>query len=308
MSHFAIIGICLLLGIIFKKLRVLPTNTPSVLNFIVITFCTPALTLEKLRHVDLSGSSVAIGTPWILFVISFIFFMGIKKIFSWQPETTGALIMTSGLGNTSFLGFPLVMALFGSASLATAILVDQPGSFFVLSTLGLITASFLGAKKVGLRPIVLRLIKFPPLLAIMLAMILRWVSPQLFTVPEWVDPCLDLLAAPLIPLALLSVGLQWKLDRPTLAAQWKALTLGLGFKLIFSPALIYFIFVIMGHHSGTPMRVIITEAAMSPMTTAAIIAEEMGLDADMANSMVAVGIPLSLVSAPLWAYLTHSLS
>jgi predicted permease len=47
------------------------------------------------------------------------------------------LILTAGLGNTSFLGFPIIEALYGQEGMKTAILVDQPGTFVVLSTLEL---------------------------------------------------------------------------------------------------------------------------------------------------------------------------
>jgi predicted permease len=50
---------------------------------------------------------------------------------------TGCLILTAGLGNTSFLGFPIIEALYGQEGMKTAILVDQPGTFVVLSTLEL---------------------------------------------------------------------------------------------------------------------------------------------------------------------------
>jgi predicted permease len=54
---------------------------------------------------------------------------------------TGCLILTAGLGNTSFLGFPIIEALYGQEGMKTAILVDQPGTFVVLSTLGIIVAT-----------------------------------------------------------------------------------------------------------------------------------------------------------------------
>jgi predicted permease len=39
------------------------------------------------------------------------------------------------------LGFPIIEALYGEEGLKTAILVDQPGSFVVLSTLGILVAT-----------------------------------------------------------------------------------------------------------------------------------------------------------------------
>jgi predicted permease len=47
-------------------------------------------------------------------------------------------------------------------------------------------------------------------------------------------------------------------------------------------------------------RVTILESAMAPMIMAAVVADEFDLDRQLANLMVGVGIPLSLVTVPLW--------
>jgi predicted permease len=63
-----------------------------------------------------------------------LFLLG--KKYGWSKKI-GCLILTAGLGNTSFLGFPIIEALYGQEGMKTAILVDQPGTFVVLSTLEL---------------------------------------------------------------------------------------------------------------------------------------------------------------------------
>jgi predicted permease len=49
--------------------------------------------------------------------------------------------LTAGLSNTSFLGYPIITAIYGAEGMKTAIMIDQPGSFVVLSTLGVIVAT-----------------------------------------------------------------------------------------------------------------------------------------------------------------------
>jgi predicted permease len=76
---------------------------------------------------------------WIGFIVSYLFFSVLGKRLGWSKKLIGCLILTAGLGNTSF-GFQL-LKLYGEEGLKTAILVDQPGSFVVLSTLGILVAT-----------------------------------------------------------------------------------------------------------------------------------------------------------------------
>jgi predicted permease len=41
---------------------------------------------------------------------------------------------------------------------------------------------------------------------------------------------------------------------------------------------------------------------MAPMITAGILAHEYGLDPELGNLMVGIGIPLSLATVPIWAW------
>jgi predicted permease len=50
-------------------------------------------------------------------------------------------------------------------------------------------------------------------------------------------------------------------------------------------------------------RITILEAAMAPMITGAIVAKENDLDPELCSLMVGIGIPLSLLSVPLLAWL-----
>jgi predicted permease len=48
--------------------------------------------------------------------------------------------------------------------------------------------------------------------------------------------------------------------------------------------------------------VVVAEAAMAPMITGALLAMEHGLEPRLASAMVGLGVPLSLVTVPLWAW------
>src|SRR3546814_6428673 len=58
------------------------------------------------------------------------------------------LLLTVVLGNTSFLGYPLVRALLGESALPYAVVYDQFGAFMLLSTFGLyVLARYGGDRK-----------------------------------------------------------------------------------------------------------------------------------------------------------------
>jgi predicted permease len=104
----------------------------------------------------------------------------------------------------------------------------------------------------------------------------------------------------LIPLALVAVGFQLHLSMVVLARQWRPLVYGLGFKLVLMP-LIFIGLYVFAFGSKTPStHITILESAMAPMITACVVAVEFGLKAEIATLMMGIGIPLSLVTVPIW--------
>ena len=104
----------------------------------------------------------------------------------------------------------------------------------------------------------------------------------------------------LVPLALISVGFQLSLSPAVLRKHTVALSSGLAFKLLFIPAFFTVFYVYLFNASGPMTRVTLLESAMAPMITAAIVAEEFGFDTEIANLMLGIGIPVSLITVPLW--------
>ena len=104
------------------------------------------------------------------------------------------------------------------------------------------------------------------------------------------------IGATLTPLALFSVGLQFKFhlgDR-----QMGAIVLGLGWKLLLAPLLCLALGMTAGI-GGLVLTVGVLQAAMAPMISAAILAEEYELEPALANTVLGAGIVLSLLTVPL---------
>jgi predicted permease len=95
------------------------------------------------------------------------------------------------------------------------------------------------------------------------------------------------------PLALLSVGLQLRFEKKSALA---LLGLGLLYKLILTPALIYVLYVVILQQHSKVIQVAVLESAMAPMITACILASTHGLKPRLSSMMIGFGIPLSFVT------------
>ena len=96
------------------------------------------------------------------------------------------------------------------------------------------------------------------------------------------------------------VGFQLSFSKAVVLLQGGPLMWGLGYKLLLAPLLMILLFVgALGSHSLST-QITILEAVMAPMITASVVAIEFGLNSEIASLMVGIGIPLSLLTVPLW--------
>ena len=294
MHNLLLLIVCFVAGGLLRGSGRLPSATPSVLNGFIIHVSLPAITLLYIHDLTVSGDVFFMAAmPWLHFGLGALFFLLLGKLLDLPRATVGALLLTGGMGNTSFLGLPMIEAFYGKEGLASGIIVDQLGSFMVLSTLGITVAGIYSDGKPSPGDIVKRIIFFPPFIALVIAFLLLGTD-----YPDWFSAVLRRLGDTLAPLALFSVGYQ--LNPVHFRGNGLGLSLGLGFKLFLAPLLLYLLYVHFLGLGGLPIKVTLFEAAMPPMVTAGIIATEHGINPRLANLMVAVGVVLSFLTLPLW--------
>lgn len=299
MTNFIVLFICLSAGWLCQKVSRFPTETGRALNAFVIYLSLPALVLIQFPKL-LKGGELDTGffllalMPWTVFALSWLIFSIVGK--NWSRATRGAVILTAGLGNTSFVGFPLLEALVGPDSLRFGVVVDQFGSFLVLSLVGIPLAAFYAGVSVRPAQIVQRVVTFPPFLALVTASF--WFALGL-PGEELAKGTLEKIAGTLVPLALFAVGFQLRPDKATLKRRFLPLVIGLSYKQAVAPILFFTICGAFASLQSEVSQVVVLQAGMAPMITAAIVAKEFELDSETANLMVAIGIPLSLLTVPL---------
>ena len=292
---FALILAMLALGYAFQRLRILPDNAAQTLNLVVLYVCLPAAVLRYAPRLQLEPALFGVAAvPWLLLAATVLLVHVLARRLKFRDDQRAVLLLTVALGNTSFLGYPLTRALIGEHALPYAVIYDQFGAFLMLSTFGLwVLARYGGDARPAPRDMLLRVLKFPPLWALIVGFTVMPAEP-----PQWISGALQRLSDALLPLAMLTIGLSVKLALPR--DELKPLATGLVLKLAVMPALALLLVPLLGLH-GDMARTTILESAMPSMVTAGALAISHNFAPRLAAAMVSYGLLLSLLTLPLWA-------
>ena len=298
--NFILIFICIAAGVILSRLKLLPENAHKGVNAWVLYVAIPALALRFIPSIEWSYHIlVSILGPIVVWVGAWLFVQIYDRKRKLPIGSRIALLVTCGLGNTSFIGFPLISAFYGESEIKHAVLFDQT-TFLLFSTvcvIAIMKASYSGGDRVegggvNAGDIIKKVFTFPPLVACIAALIL-----PLFIDISPINPFLDKLVATVSPMALFSIGLQLKLKG--IKQEWRLITAGLTYKLILAPALVFLLVLAMGT-TGNLARITIFEASMSSHITASLLASQYNMNPRYCSLIVGVGILASLITSTCW--------
>lgn len=256
----------------------------------VLWIALPAVVLVRIPSMAISGRELAgPAVAWVCMALGCGAIVVLRPHMGWSDATFGALMLTTALGNTSFIGFPLIEWIRGADALGPAVMYDQFGSFLGITILGaLIGARYGSADRQSAERIVGSVVTFPPFVALLAALALRWASAS----PPAAE-FLSALGSSQGYVALAAIGLRFTLRVPR--GRTAAAVTCLGLKMLIIPAI-----AILGVRSLGLHPVIGLEAAMPPMATAAIVSARAKLDGELASFVVGVGLLIALITVPLW--------
>lgn len=301
MANFIIIALCILVGILFRKTKTLPKDAHKGINAWIIYIALPAVSFKYLPHIIFTKELLLPAlAPICVWLLGWFYIAVYNKL---NPKistaTAGGLKLTSSLSNTSFIGFPLIMAYFSEKELAIAIICDQV-TFTILSTLGVITAIRSSqSQKLDVKMVVKKVFTFPPFIACVLALIL----PRFLDLST-LNSLFDKLASTVGPLALFSIGLQLKFGG--WYSEIKHISIALVYKLFLAPLTISLIVIALGI-TGTIAKITIFEMAMPTLLTSGIVADQYNLNPKVSNLVIGIGIVLSFITTGFWwLFLTYS--
>jgi malate permease and related proteins len=282
--------------------RRLPTSVPTRIGQFLFWVGVPISIVAFLRQADLSGQI------WIAPVIAYLAIL-LGAFLAWlamkgqayftntipQKPTQGSLILASMVGNTGYLGFPVILAMVGQEYFAWALFYDLLGSLFGAYGLGVALASHFGGSVGNYGQITRAILINPPLWSFGFGLLFRQV-----TIPTVVEFCLDKLAWSAVALSLILIGM-----RLSQLNSWHRLpqaSMSLVIKMLLVPLILSSILPFFGV-TGSAARVIVLEMAMPPAFATLVIAETFNLDRDLAVTSLAVGVMVLLVTLPLWLWL-----
>lgn len=293
MENLALIFVAIFLGMLFKRISTFPKDTAITLNLFVIYASLPALILLQVPKLEFSSEVlIPVTVPWAIMGLSALLVLLIGKMFQWDKKTIGALLMVAVLGNTSFVGVPLVTAYYGAEYVPYALIYDQTTSFVALATYGAFVTAYYGeGGDTRLKGILKKILTFPPFLSLHLAFLLSGT-----TYPPLIESVLEGLAATLVPLALVAVGYQLTFSLPK--EEIPPFTTGLLIKLLFAPFIAWVIISMIGG-SGMVAKITIFEAGMGPMITAGAMAILSGLAPRLTAAILGIGILVSFLTLPI---------
>lgn len=295
MSNLLMLFACLATGWLLRCSGRVGDGGHQVVNAVILHVSLPAVTLLYLHSFRFeAGHLLPVLMPWALFMLGAALFWGVGRWLRLPAASVGALTLVGGLGNTSFVGLPMIESLHGRDGLGLGLLIDQLGSYLVLSTLGIAAAALYKSEgHIAPREMLRRIASFPPFIALLLALAL---SPLPF--PLVLNQTLARIGETLAPLALLSVGMQLRFD--ALREHAQLLCLGLGYKLLVCPALVVAVLWLYDAGLGMTTSVSVIEAAMPPMIGAAVVASQANLAPRLVSMMVGLGIPVGIATAAAW--------
>ena len=294
-AKFGLILFCILAGIYFGRSSKLPKDSHKIVNAWVINLALPAVAIKYLPHIQLGQHLLMPAiAPVIVFAGGIVFVALFLRRQAPDKATLAGMMLMAGLGNTGFVGLPLVAAYFGKEHLGTAVILDQ-STVFLFSTVGaFIAIRGSGKGQVTASALLLKLVRFPPLIASLLSIsLLRQID-----ISE-IEPLVNDIAATTAPLALFSIGLQLKFD--DIRSQISTASPVLLYKLILAPAacvIVALLFHLKGHHA----QISIFQMGMPSLLSAAVIANEYDLNPKLVNLIAASSIVIGLFTSCIWYF------
>jgi malate permease and related proteins len=292
MASLLLLFICLVLGVLVRRFARPSPMLAQSLNWWALNIALSALVLHLMPQLQFDWHLwFLIVSMWLVFFGAWAYFVAIGRALNWSRGRVGALTLVCGLGNTAFIGFALIEALRGPEALKLAVIADQPGTFVMLAVGGAVVSAVYSGGVTDAAAIARRVFLFPPFVALIAGVVAGFLGGW----PNALDEVFARIGGTLIPIALFSVGLQLRLqfDRHLLAP----VSIALAWKLVLAPLLIFLLGVAFGV-STEILTIAVLQAAMAPMISAAILADQNGLEPQLANVVLGIGILLAFATVP----------
>lgn len=290
--------VVLFTGYFLKKRGVLRETDATVINRLILDVTAPAFVFHALYRQRITEEMIQ--AAW-LFALLQLAVMGVVWLVAaglrFPRPVIGTLLLTAVYGNTGFLGYPVVQAIFGKTegAMAAAVVYDQMSMALPVYTVGVFVAMHFGSKQSANWRESLQFFTTPVFLALVATLV---VNAWGIRVPRFLEEALHLLAGATVPLVLLSLGLMLNLSSLQVNHYYLPLALGLSIKMAVFPLLMWWSTQWIGVQ-GIARWVALTQSAMPSAMVNAVITERYGCDHRLATLVIVVGTLLTLITLPV---------
>lgn len=287
---FAIIGF----GYILKHFSVVHTNWIKILNQFTYFVSLPALVIGSFWYITWSESTIKFLLFHTLIIILGTFvFLTVAYFLKIQPKTAVTLAMLSLVGNTVYMGFPILNNIIKKEELPVAI-----GAAAIQLTIGLIISvvviEHIVLKSKKIKSYLKDLLKNPLIISLILGLSLSFL-PENF-IPQSAKQTISMLGATASPIALFTLGafMQGKLNKEEI----KLTAISTTIKLLLFPFIIFLICKLLNFNS-VYLNTSVLISAMPSAVSAFVISEKYELDNKLSANVIVLSTLLSALTIPI---------
>ena len=283
-------------------------RVPLELGRFLFWFGIPLSIVGFMRRADLSGNLyLAPIVAWAAILLGLLCSrLWIRRTpqTPWPPPTQGSFSLAAMLGNTGYIGYPVVLLLpqLGVGVFGWALFYDALGTLLGSYGLGAILATEMGGHhRLQPRPqsrqwlTRLRAVaQNPIILAFGLGLVLKAIA-----LPAWLDQGLYQFAWAIVVLSLMLMGL-----RIQQLSSWQHLhraTVAVAIKMLVLPLAVGIGLTLLGV-DGAPRLVMILQAGMPCAFSNLVLAEAYDLDRDLSVTCIGLSSASLLLTLPLWLW------
>lgn len=290
--------------------RSLPKTVPTLIGQFLFWIGVPLSIITFLRGTDLSGAIwIAPVVAWVAMLLGVGFaWIWVKRqtikplanthnqpSLPWSKPTQGSFLLSSMVGNTGYLGFPVTLALVGEKYFGWALFYDMLGTLIGAYGLGVLLAARFGQGATQYWQLLQTILYNPALWSLGVGLGLRQVP-----LTQWAENSLQGFAWSVIALSLILIGM--RLSQLNSWGRLKQASVSLSIKMLVVPMIVGIVLLLLGI-DALPRLAIVLQMGMPPAFATLVLAEVYGLDRDLAVTTLAVGSISLLLTLPVWLFL-----
>lgn len=300
LSQMGLLFLLLSVGFIANKCEILNDDSNRLLTKIILNIAQPGLMLSSILNAQKSGSDTNVGFAFFMSVILLVILLCIAFLFpiilKVSNSDRGLFRFMTFIPNTSFLGYPISEAFFGSSGLFCATIYNIPACIAQYS-LGILMIAGKNNGKIQYKKVF-----NPTLITSCVALVLFLLGCSL---PNFIIKTASVLGNICTPGSMLVLGSSIASIAPKDLLNDKKSYLFAFLKLIISPLLVWLLlkqFVI----SQTLLGVLVLMSAMPPATNSTMFSLEYHANVNVASRNVMLNTIFCLITVPLLTMLLFS--